>query len=72
MSLLPVELNRAEHPVDVVERLAAMREWSFDREDEDEISISVEGTLADYHVAFTWSISRCRIGAGSRFRRLWP
>ena len=54
MSLLSVEPNRAEHPVDVVERLAAMREWSFDREDEDEISISVEGTSADYHVAFTW------------------
>lgn len=54
MSLLPIEPDRAEHPVDVVERLAAMREWSFDREDEDEISISVGGEAADYHVAFTW------------------
>ena len=54
MSLLPVEPDRAEHPVDVVERLAAMHEWSFDREDEDEISISVEGEVADFHVAFTW------------------
>ncbi|MGI3902005.1 MAG: YbjN domain-containing protein [Janthinobacterium lividum] len=55
MSLLVAfEPPRAEHPVDVVERLAAMREWSFDREDEDEISISVEGASTDYHVAFTW------------------
>ena len=54
MSLLAFEPPRAEHPVDVVERLAAMREWSFDRDDEDEISISVEGASADYHVAFTW------------------
>lgn len=54
MSLLSIEPSRVEHPVDVVERLASLREWSFDREDEDEISISVEGTAADYHVAFTW------------------
>jgi hypothetical protein len=54
MSLLSIEPDRAEHPVDVVERLASLREWSFDRDDEDEISISVEGGAADYHVAFTW------------------
>ena len=54
MSLTLVEPNRAEHPVDVVERLAAINEWSFDREDEDEISISVAGGWTDYHVAFTW------------------
>ena len=54
MSLLSIEPSRAEHPVDVVERLASTREWSFDREDEDEISISVEGKAADYHGAFTW------------------
>ena len=54
MSLLPIEPNRAEHPVDVVERLASMRDWSFDRDDEDEISISVDGESAAYNVAFTW------------------
>ncbi len=54
MSLLPIEPDRAEHPVDVVERLAATHQWSFDRDDEDEISISVEGDAAGYHVAFTW------------------
>ena len=54
MSLYQTEPERAEHPVDVVERLAAVREWSFDRGDQDEISISVKGVLSDYHVAFTW------------------
>ena len=54
MSLSEVEIERAEHPVDVVERLAHSNEWAFDREDEDEISISVDGTWASYHVAFTW------------------
>jgi len=54
MSLSQCEPERAEHPVDIVERLAAVNEWSFDREDQDEISISVAGRCADYHVAFTW------------------
>lgn len=48
------ETDRTQHPVDVVEQLAANNDWSFDREDEDEISISVTGRWADYHVAFTW------------------
>ncbi len=54
MSSTQVYIERAEHPVDVVERMAALREWSFDREGDDEISISVRGTWADFHVAFTW------------------
>lgn len=54
MSLSHVEPDRAEHPVDVVERLASFHEWSFDRDDEDEISISVKGKFADLHIAFTW------------------
>jgi hypothetical protein len=48
------ETDRPEHPVDVVEQLAATNDWSFDRDDEDEISISVSGSWTDYHVAFTW------------------
>ena len=54
MSFLPVETSRAEHPVDVVERIASFHDWAFDRDDEDEISISVAGGYCDYHVAFTW------------------
>jgi len=46
--------ERREHPVDVVERLAALNEWAFDRADEDEISILVVGVWTHYEVAFTW------------------
>ena len=46
--------ERTEHPVDVVERLAALNEWAFDRADEDEISILVSGAWTQYEVAFTW------------------
>jgi hypothetical protein len=46
--------ERFEHPVDVVERLACLKAWSFDRDDADEISLGVSGTWADYNIAFTW------------------
>ncbi len=54
LSQLEAEVTRAENPVDIIERLAALNEWSFDRDEEDEISISVTGRWADYSVAFTW------------------
>jgi hypothetical protein len=54
MPLSQVGLPRAEHPVDIIERLAAHNEWPFDRDEEDEISIVVAGSWADYNIAFTW------------------
>ncbi len=52
--LLIFETDRTEHPLDVVERLAALRDWIFDRAETDEMSVSVSGRWTDYHVAFTW------------------
>jgi hypothetical protein len=54
MSLSQIELAPAENPVDLIERLAAQKQWSFDREEEDEISIVVSGSWSDYNIAFTW------------------
>ena len=54
MLLTSTESQRREHPVDIVERLAAVNEWLFEREDEDEIAISVNGRWTDYHIAYTW------------------
>jgi hypothetical protein len=54
MSLEEVEGARGEHPVDTVERMATVNDWTFERQEDDEISISVGGRWCDYHVAFTW------------------
>ena len=54
LSPIEVEVSRTDNPVDIIERLAAMNDWSFDRAEEDEISISVSGGWTDYSVAFTW------------------
>jgi hypothetical protein len=54
MQIVPAGAARAEHPLDVVERFASEHDFAFDRDHEDEIAISAAGTLAEYHVAFTW------------------
>jgi hypothetical protein len=51
---LLIDTPRAEHPLDIVERLACIKDWSFDRAEIDEMSISVTGRWAEYHVAYTW------------------
>lgn len=55
--MLDIELeveDRASHPLDFVERLAGLNNWSFDRDAEDELSVSVTGGWCDYQLAITW------------------
>ncbi len=57
MPLLHVDhhdLDRSEHPLDIVERLASLRDWIFDRAETDEMSVTSPGRWTDYQVAFTW------------------
>lgn len=54
MALLEFEPDRLVHPVDIIEHIAAINDWSFERQDDDEISISVRGGWSDYHVSFNW------------------
>src|SRR5690606_36064101 len=54
MSLLQVEPDRNVHPVDIIEHIASINDWNFERQDADEISISVRGGWSDYHVSFNW------------------
>ena len=46
--------DRSEHPLDIVERMASLRDWSFDRAGDDEIAITIGGRWTSYDVAFTW------------------
>src|SRR5919112_2670249 len=54
MPQLHIEIDRLEHPLDVVERLASLRDWIFDRAETDEMSVTSPGRWTDYNVAFTW------------------
>lgn len=51
---LDAGLDRPNNPLDLIERLAVLNEWSFDRDSDDELSVSVTGGWSDYHVAITW------------------
>jgi hypothetical protein len=54
MPLARAEARQIPHPLDVVEQLAAQAGWSFEREQDDEICISVAGGWSDYHISFSW------------------
>lgn len=54
MSLMEVEFERETNPVDMVEQVASFNDWAFNRDGDDEISISVTGIWAEYDVSFSW------------------
>lgn len=54
MTLIDFPQEHAINPLDVVERLAAGNQWSFERGGDDEITILATGQWTDYQVSFTW------------------
>ena len=54
MSLIEHTEVRQVNPVDVVERVAALNAWAFERAGDDEITISINGRWTSYQAAFTW------------------
>ncbi len=46
--------DRAVNPLDLVERIAASHDWTCDRAADDELTLIVEGTSADYHLSLHW------------------
>jgi hypothetical protein len=54
MSLTSYAEEPRINPLDVVERLAASNDWSFERASDDEITILVTGRWTDYQLSYTW------------------
>lgn len=54
MSLIELEVERNANPVDVIEHVAALEDWLFERSGADEITVSITGRWAEYHVSFSW------------------
>ena len=54
MSLIELEFERRANPVDVIEHVAALEDWSFERSGDDEITVSIAGSWCDYHVSISW------------------
>ena len=54
MSLLESTIDSGNHPLTVVESIAADNNWAFERSGEDEITIVSRGQWTDYQLSFTW------------------
>ena len=54
MSLIDFPAQRNFHPVDLIEDIAGLHDWTFERADDDEITISTTGSWSDYHISFSW------------------
>src|SRR5688572_29983482 len=54
MTLTQLSEHRRTNPLDVVERIASINDWSFERAGDDEITMLVGGRWSDYQVSFTW------------------
>jgi hypothetical protein len=54
MRIIEIDQERHANPVDMIEIVASSNDWSFERSGEDEITMTIEGRWADYHVSFAW------------------
>ncbi len=54
MASMEFDSTRARHPVDLVENIAIMHDWAFERSAEDELSLCVAGTWSDYQISLNW------------------
>ncbi|QOG18289.1 MULTISPECIES: YbjN domain-containing protein [Bradyrhizobium] len=54
MSLLEGNIDSRNHPLAVVEDIAASNNWPFERSGEDELTIVSKGQWTDYQISFTW------------------
>jgi len=46
--------DRVTNPIDLVEQVAVSHDWSIDRTGDDELTLIVAGSWADYHVSLNW------------------
>ena len=72
MQLREWEGTRHANPVDVIELVAADREWAFERPCDDEIAVSVQGVWADYSVSFSWMAEAEALHLGCAFSMKVP
>jgi hypothetical protein len=54
MALTELSQTANNNPLDVVERIASVNDWTFERSSDDEINLLIKGRWNDYQVSFTW------------------
>lgn len=54
MAFVDFDYTREVNPVDLIEAIAALNDWVFERTAEDEVALSARGTWSDYQISFSW------------------
>ena len=54
MASIEASLDHFTNPVDMVEQIATIHDWTFERSAPDELTLSVAGSHCDYHISLTW------------------
>lgn len=54
MAIAQALYEHFSNPVDMVEHIATVHDWTFERSAPDELTLSVAGAWCDYHISLTW------------------
>jgi len=54
MATAQFNFDRLTNPVDMVEHIATIHDWTFERSAPDELTLTVAGAWCDYHISLTW------------------
>jgi hypothetical protein len=54
MATAQFNFDRLTNPVDMVEHIATIHDWTFERSTPDELTLTVSGAWCDYHISLTW------------------
>jgi hypothetical protein len=54
MAIAELSHERVSNPVDLIEDIAARNDWATERTSTDELTLTVAGQWADYHVSLNW------------------
>jgi hypothetical protein len=54
MATTQANYDHFTNPVDMVEHIATIHDWTFERSTPDELTLSVSGSWCDYHISLTW------------------
>ena len=54
MASIEASYDHFTNPVDMVEQIATIHDWVFERSAPDELTLSVAGSCCDYHISLTW------------------
>ena len=54
MATAQANYDHFANPVDMVEHIATIHDWTFERSAPDELTLSITGAFCDYHVSLNW------------------